>query len=166
MSMISTDTTRQKKTVLTNRNVQNALDVLDEPQRRFVVQSTIGLMSPTAAAHDAGYKSPPTARKVMVAMTAIRVELARDLDISLDDIKRGFMSGINLAEMVGDPSSMLKGWSEMAKLLGHYKEDPTTVINIENMTYLDMTELSDDQLDEIIEQSKVIEGSVVKRIEP
>ena len=102
----------------------------------------------------------------MVAMTAIRVELARDLDISLDDIKRGFMSGINLAEMVGDPSSMLKGWSEMAKLLGHYKEDPTTVINIENMTYLDMTELSDDQLDEIIEQSKVIEGSVVKRIEP
>ena len=166
MSMVSTDTTRQKKTVLTNRNVQNALDVLDEAQRRFVVQSTIGLMSPTAAAHDAGYKSPPTARKVMVALTALRVELARDLDISLDDIKRGFMSGINMAEMLGDPANIHKGWEQIAKLLGHYKEDPSTVININNLTYVDMTELSDTELDEIIEQSKVIEGSTVKRIEP
>ena len=156
-------TNRETRTVLTNTRVQDVLDVLDDSQRRFVVQSTIGMMSPTAAARDAGFKAPPKSRKVLAALTAIRVELARDLDISLDDIKRGFMSGINTAEMMGDPNGIIKGWAEMAKLLGHYKEDKTPQINIENMTYVDMTEMSDEQLDEIIRRSSAIEGQA-KRI--
>lgn len=84
--------------------------------------------------------------------------MARDLDISLDDIKRGFMSGINTAEMLGDPNGIIKGWSEMAKLLGHYKEDKQQTINIENMTYVEMSEMSDEQLDEIIQQANAIDA--------
>lgn len=163
-SLVNTDTTRQKRTVLTNTRVQDALDSLDESQRRYVVQATIGMMSPTGAALDAGFSCPPTARKVLHALNTLRIELARDLDVSLDDVKRGMMSGINLAEMLGDPSQIIKGWSEMAKLLGLYRDDAKPVINIENMTYVDMTEMSDPELDEIIERAAAIEGQA-KRIE-
>jgi hypothetical protein len=156
---LSTDTHRQTRTVLEANRVQDALDALSVSERRFVVQSTIGGLNPSAAAIDAGYKKALTSRKVNHAITVIRVELARDLDISFDDIKRGFMGAINMAEAIGEPGQMINGWKELAKLLGHYQEDMKPVIHIENMTYVDMQGLSDEELDDIIERGKAIEGN-------
>jgi len=141
--------------------VQDALDTLDIKQRRYVLQVTLGAMSPTHAALDAGFKSPPKSRAVEHAVTVLRVEMARDLDITFEDIKRGYMGAITLAEAQGEPGIMLQGWEKMARLLGHDKDpESRRPINIENMTYIDLRDMPEDQLDKIIEQApRAIEGT-------
>jgi hypothetical protein len=160
---LSTETASSTRAVLESSNVQDALDALTTGQRRYVVQSTIGLLPPTAAARDAGFKTPPQGKKVVHALSTLRVALARELDITFDDIKRGMMSAINLAECLGDPAGMLNGWDKIAKLLGHYQEESRNPINIANLTYINMREMSDEELDEIIDQAPVLEGEV-KRV--
>ena len=46
-------------------------------------------------------------------------ENAKRLDVGRDDILRGFKEAIDMAKTLGDPTAMIRGWSEIAKVTGH-----------------------------------------------
>ena len=72
------------QTIINDPGVNHALDVLDIRERRFVLQATIGRMSQSAAAADAGFKAAPKSRAVTYALQVIQTAMSRDLVIDMD----------------------------------------------------------------------------------
>lgn len=80
------------------------------------------------AAKTAGYlvdgrPSPSVAEKqknIQRALAEARDELSSAAQISRADVIDGIMEGINMARLAADPATMIKGWTEVGKILGHY----------------------------------------------
>lgn len=91
------------------------------------VDATLQGKDPIAAAAIAGYASPLSCAKgvlksesVQIALREARAELSSAAQITRADVIDGFMEAINVARLAADPASMIKGWSETAKVLGLY----------------------------------------------
>ena len=100
--------------------------LLTEQQAAFVDAKMLGKDN-IAAARAAGYARPiaqgnAVEKTVAVqrALTAARDELSSASQITRADVIDGFMEAINMAKLAADPASMIKGWSETAKVLGLY----------------------------------------------
>lgn len=100
--------------------------VLTEMQEKMVNGLLEG-KDPRRAAAEAGYASSTRnatniAKSVAVrqAVEAARSELSSALQISRADVIDGIMEAINLARLGADPMAMIKGWTEVGKILGHY----------------------------------------------
>ena len=100
--------------------------LLTEQQAAFVDAKRLGKDN-IDAARAAGYAQPiaqgnAVEKTVAVqrALTAARDELSSAAQITRADVIDGFMEAINMAKLSADPASMIKGWSETAKVLGLY----------------------------------------------
>lgn len=100
--------------------------LLTEMQGKLVDGLLLG-KDPDIAAKDAGYSTrrgsgaaltKPTA--VQEALRQAREELSSAAQITRADVIDGIMEGINLARLGAEPATMIKGWSEIAKMLGLY----------------------------------------------
>jgi hypothetical protein len=86
--------------------------------------------------------------------------------ITRADVIDGFMEAINIARLAADPASMIKGWSETAKVLGLYAPEVKKIEMSMNQQRLQskFESMSDADLVDIIEGRTplTIEGEVVE----
>jgi hypothetical protein len=50
----------------------------------------------------------------------IRSGLADEVQLKRLDVINGFLESIEMAKLAADPGSMIRGWTEIGKMLGHY----------------------------------------------
>ena len=120
------------------------------------------------AARAAGYKRPITSANTIAktdsvqrALAAARDELSSAAQITRADVIDGFMEAINMAKLSADPASMIKGWSETAKVLGLYAPEvkKLEISGSQKRLQSKYEAMSDMELLDIIEgRVKLIEG--------
>ena len=124
------------------------------------------------AARAAGYKNPITSGNniaktdsVQRALAAARDELSSAAQITRADVIDGFMEAINMAKLAADPASMIKGWSETAKVLGLYAPEvkKVEISGSQKRLQSKYEAMSDMELLDIIEgRVKLIEGESIR----
>ena len=143
--------------MLANQRVNHVLELLDPRERRYVLQVTIGRMPKSSAAKDAGFKTAPKSKAVNAAIQVMHVEMARELVIDLDYINKGIVEAIHMANLQGEPATMIAGYRELGKLGGMYVEKKEISVNVKHLTEEELQELDDAELDELIERADAIE---------
>ena len=100
--------------------------LLTEMQAAYV-EATLDGKVPKDAAKIAGYanstanaEAPLRSDAVRTAIAAGRDELSSLTQITRADVIDGIMEAIGLARLNADPATMVKGWTEVGKILGHY----------------------------------------------
>lgn len=156
---------KPKEKLITAERPQSIL--LTPQQAAFVDAKMLGKDS-IAAARDAGYKGAVAnapriekAASVQAALAAARDELSSAAQITRADVIDGFMEAINMAKLAADPASMIKGWSETAKVLGLYAPEVKKLEITGNQKRLQSKyeAMSDMELLDIIEgRVRLIEG--------
>ena len=149
---------RQKSIVLTERQDAFVDGILKGKDRNV-------------AARDAGYVDkndgralPSVAEKqknIQRALAEARAELSSAAQISRADVIDGIMEGINMARLAADPATMIKGWTEVGKILGHYAPEVKKVEITDNQKRLQskFTAMSDEDLLRVIEgECSVVSG--------
>ena len=101
--------------------------ILLTPMQDAYVSGVLDGTHPMDAAKAAGYAQPASTpgklrnnEAVQSAIRAARDELSSATQISRADVIDGIMEAIGLARLAAEPATMIKGWSEVAKILGHY----------------------------------------------
>ena len=117
---------------------------LSARQERFVAYYS---QSPNAAeaARLAGY-SAKTARvigaqnltKVSIkqALEARQRVFAAELRVAKEDVIAGLLAAIQMARLAADPQAMIKGWTEIGKMLGYYAPETTKLEITDNQKRL------------------------------
>lgn len=112
------------------------------------------------AARTAGYKQPVSVACTVEKTTAVqralreaRDELSSAAQIKRADVIDGIMEAINMARLGSDPATMIKGWTEVGKILGHYAPEVKKVEMSMNAKRLQSKyeAMSDEDLVRIIE---------------
>ena len=121
------------------------------PKQAAFVEATLKGLSATAAAAAAGASSPQS----MVSSATVKQQLsvARSWLTDTTQITRlntieGIIDGIEMARMIGDPGNVIKGWSEVAKILGYYAPEVKQInLNISQQAMRSKFEsMSDEEL--------------------
>jgi hypothetical protein len=123
---------------------------ITEKQQTYV-DSIMEGKSKDASAKAAGY---PHAQHLERSETVRQeIALAREKLTDLTQIRRldvvdGIMDGISLARMQGDAGNVIKGWTEVGKMLGHYAPEVKTLnLNLNQQRLRSKFEaLSDEEL--------------------
>ena len=117
------------------------------------------------AARVAGYASPDRngdrvakSAAVQLALREARDELSSAAQIGRADVLDGFMEAINMARLAADPQAMIKGWTEVGKMLGYYAPEVKKLEITDNQKRLQskFEAMSDEDL------LRVIEGTAVE----
>jgi len=133
--------------------------LLTEQQAAFV-DATLSGKDRIEAARTAGYANPVSngaavekTTAVQAALRSAREELSSASQITRADVIDGFMEAINIAKLAADPSAMIKGWSETAKVLGLYAPEVKKIEMSMNQKRLasKYEAMSDQELLDIIE---------------
>lgn len=133
--------------------------VLSEKQAIFVDRVLEGADG-YEAARKAGYANPhshaATVYKtdaVKKALAEARDELSSAAQIKRSDVIDGIMEAINLARLAADPATMIKGWTEVGKILGHYAPEVKKLEITDNQKRLQskFEVMSDEELLRVIE---------------
>lgn len=132
---------------------------LTEQQRLFVKLwaqgETIGTATIRAGYNDHSYgyrlaRMP----NVLRLYSEEKAAYERDSAMTRAQVVEGFKDGIEMARMLGEPSSMIAGWREIGRLCGYY--EPVKVkheISVEGKVLIERMEtMSDDELMRVIEQ--------------
>ena len=134
---------------------------ITEKQEAFVEGKLRGL-SDVEAKVQAGLSA--TAATQNVAAVRAQLEAARrwltsTTQITRLDVIEGVIDGIEMARMQGDAGNVIKGWTEVAKILGHYAPEVKKIeLTMEQGRMRSKLEaLSDDELFRI-SQGRVIDG--------
>ena len=95
---------------------------LTEAQATFVDHKMLGLNDKQAAVAAgqqtaSGFVNSPTVKE---QLAAARRWLTDTTQIKRLDVIEGVIDGIELARMQGDAGNVIKGWTEVGKILGHY----------------------------------------------
>lgn len=122
--------------------------------------AAIGLTGPKAAAA-AGYEAK-NAHLQLLKDPKIRYAIAeqyernnKTLQYSREDIMAGMKEAIELARCGSDPTAMIRGWTEIGKLAGHYQQAPVVTINVlQAKTLDDMKTLTQDELLSLVERAQ------------
>lgn len=106
----------------------NPNGILSEQQRRFVTHLVHDKMNVTAAARLAGYKHDRVTGhilmnnpKVVNAIAIEREEYAKASAMTKKKVIDGFMEAIDMARIQADPTPMIQGWTQIAKMCGYYE---------------------------------------------
>ena len=90
-----------------------------------------------------------------------RAELSSAAQINRADVITGFMEAIDAARMAADPGSMIRGWSEIGKMLGLYapEKKEVTITAGQRAIQSKYEIMSDEELLAIAEgRGEIIEG--------
>lgn len=143
--------------------------ILTDKQEKLVDGVMKG-KSTTQAAIDAGYAatngtvsaSITKSRKVKEALQVAREELVDLTTISRGDVIEGMMEAIALARTAAEPATMIAGWREIAKILGHYEPEVKKVeLTVNQQVVRSKLEvMSDEELLQLLNNdSALIEGT-------
>ena len=139
---------------------------LNEAQSEFINSKMMGLNDAAAAA-----AAEVTSANAMMRSEKVQAELARARSEISDlttlrrlDVIEGIMDAINMARIMADPQAMIKGWTEIAKILGHYAPEvkrielTTGQARIRNQ----LEGLSDEELFHLANGGRTIAGEVTR----
>ena len=138
--------------------------LLTEMQAAYVDNLLVG-KDPKEAASAAGYAHPAILRNaplksdaVRQALAEARSELSSAAQITRADVIDGFMEAINIARLAADPTAMIKGWSETAKVLGLYAPEIKKIEMTNNQRRLQnkYEAMTDEELVRIIEGTATV----------
>lgn len=133
--------------------------ILTEKQAVFVDKVLEGVDGPRAA-RAAGYAHPNAqastiykTQAVQKALAEARDELSSAAQIKRADVIDGIMEAINMARLAADPGTMVKGWTEIGKILGHYAPEVKRVEITDNQKRLQskFEVMSDEELLRVID---------------
>ena len=133
--------------------------LLNERQAAYV-EATLDGKDPVDAARAAGYahpiankEAPLRSEAVRTAIAAGREELSSLTQLTRADVIDGIMEAINLARLSADPQSMIKGWTEVGKMLGYYAPEVKKLEISDNQKRLQskFESMSDEDLMRVIE---------------
>ena len=132
-----------------------------EKQAKFVEAKLHGL-SDNAAAQAAGLANGTNASRsptIKEQLTAARRWLTDTTQIKRLDVIEGVIDGIEIARMQGDAGNVIKGWTEVGKILGHYAPEVKRIELSANQGRLraKFEALSDEEL-LAIQEGRVIDG--------
>lgn len=120
----------------------------------------------TAAAVRAGY-SAKTARSIAnenltkpAIKTAVETRQAADatrLSIARDDVVAGLLEAVKQAREQGNPLGMIRGWSELGRMLGYFSISATRVEKTPGVSGVlsDIANMSDDELSALIQKAEI-----------
>lgn len=132
--------------LLSNPVITNILAPLPQREREFVLKSTIGLLAPSRAATEAGFKTVPKSKKIKRAIAVIQGEMARNLDVSLESIQAGLLEAINIGRIQGEGNTMINGYKELARISGIGQSEQPNSINLTQINFNDLSEMSSEEL--------------------
>lgn len=123
---------------------------LSEKQQKFVDGVLTG-KGRNRSALDAGYANScplDSSSRVRFEIAQAREKLSDLTTIKRVDVIDGIMDGIAMARMQGDSANVIKGWSEVAKILGHYAPEVKRIELSDNQQRIrsKFEALSDDEL--------------------
>lgn len=115
------------------------------------VEATLKGLGPTAAAAAAGVSSSQcmlSSETVKQQLSVARSWLTDTTQITRLNTIEGIIDGIEMARMIGDPGNVIKGWSEVAKILGYYAPEVKQInLNISQQAIRSKFEsMSDEEL--------------------
>ena len=118
-------------------------------------------MNDFAAAKATGYVNPNPSQiaSIRQQLTVARNWLASTTQISRLNVIEGIIDGIEMARMQGDSGNVIKGWTEVGKILGHYAPEVKRVeLSVDQAATLSkLSALSAEELLRLSQQ-EVIEG--------
>ena len=138
---------------------------MTEKRKKFVIGVASG-MSPTHAARAAGFKAyKDDAYQLMrspLILRELEIERARyekAADMSRKKVMDGILEAIDIAKQMSEPSSMISGWREIARICGYYAPETKKLdVTINGQMHISkLEELSDDEL-----LAKIIEGEATQ----
>jgi hypothetical protein len=127
---------------------------LSKQQAMYVAKRETGASREVSAIFAAGQKAGDQVEEspvVQEELAKARADLAKRTGITREDIASGLQEAIDMARTMADPQAMIRGYSEMAKLLGlnapevkkHlHGVDPETRDAIKRMTDADLHRLA------------------------
>lgn len=97
---------------------------LNDMERAFVQNVAVLGMTAIKAAAAAGYAPTNSDRllkrlEIVEAIGDLKEETARRLNITRDKITDGILGAIDRARMLGEPSTEIMGWRDLAKMCGY-----------------------------------------------
>lgn len=137
--------------------------VLTEKQAEFIDAKMLGLSTYAAGeAANANGASMMASKNVVAEIEAARAYITDLTTLKRLDVIQGIMESIDMARMMSDPSVMIKGWTEVAKILGHYAPEVKQINISHNQGKIraKYEALSDEELLAIAEGVQVIDGEI------
>jgi len=108
-------------------------------------------------------KKVRTCDDVKEALSKARSELSTVTQIRRADAIAGIMEAIDMAKLCADPASMIRGWSEIGKMLGFYAPEVKRieVTNATGSLIKQYEQMSDEELYQLAHgaNTSVIEGT-------
>jgi len=133
-----------------------------ELQAEFIEAKLTGLSDHAAAAQAGATNGTQLARSATVReqLTVARRWLTDTTQIKRLDVIEGVIDGIEMARMQGDSGNVIKGWTEVGKILGHYAPEVKRIeLSTDHARLRSKFEsLSDEEL-LAIQEGTVIDGS-------
>ena len=156
-----------------------ALPVLAKKHQSFVDWIVTGL-TPTQAAKKAGFANPTASGRDMMERSDVmqyleyhRAKHMQEMKITRERIQEGLMEAIDVARDMGDAGSMIRGWSEVARLTGlnapakqeieitHTQRHQLTNKQLEQLTHTQLLELTGESLEiEDVEFEEIFDSDV------
>lgn len=142
----------------------------DQELRLVEAIATLG-MSQRVAAQYAGYASYGAVQAalnrplVVQAIADTRAANAEVLNITRDKMHLGLHEAIELARIMGDPASMIRGWRERGLISGFYDESPDArrgVTDLQKKAMDRVKEMTDEDL--IALTAKKVEGITIDQV--
>ncbi|HNC91355.1 MAG TPA: hypothetical protein PL000_20690 [Anaerolineales bacterium] len=166
---------RGDKKLVAQKKVPREKSIILTSMQADFVDATLAGKSPYEASKAAGYADPFTnqnqpfkSQAVQLALRTARDELSSAAQITRADIIDGFMEAINVARLAADPTAMIKGWSETAKVLGLYAPEVKRIEMNMNAQRLQskFESMTDEDLIEIIQgRAKLAIEGEAERVE-
>jgi DNA-binding GntR family transcriptional regulator len=101
------------------------------------------------------------AEVVQEALQEARTELAKATGITKEQILEGLKEAADMAKLLADPQAMVRAWSEIGKMLGHYAPEVKKHLHgVDPKTAEALKALSDAELYKI-SRGRVVEGEFV-----
>lgn len=157
--------TERQKSVVT----ESAADTELREKHRIFADAIMNGASQSDAARAAGYH-PSNAATVMrsedvqIALAEARKGITDATTISRLDVLNVMIDAVAMARTLADPATMIKGASEIGKMMGYYEPEKIDIRHItdENVFHSKLKQLTDAELLEIASgRAKVVEGEVV-----
>lgn len=120
--------------------------------QELYAQSIVRGLSPQAAANAAGLDSPPALSPALKQrVSQLKQEMQENCGIKKEDVVKGFLSAIDLAET---STEMIQGWREVGKMLGYYAPEQKEI----TITTGAIGHLSNEKLLELADMTDVIDS--------
>lgn len=137
---------------------------LTEPEQQFLYNLEVLGLPQLRAAEIAGLPGAPTEilkrPHIIAAREQVKQATRARVDITKDDVVRGFKKAIDQADLMADPMAQIAGWREIAKILGYdgAKEVHLHLNGDVKQVRRQIAQLNDNELVQLLEADNVIDG--------